>query len=84
MFVRMTCDLESYIVAVERVKEYAECPQEVHMFYFFVLSLKFVCFSSWYLNLNICRKYLILLDITCLVVKQEEFNIFAFEIRVYG
>ena len=44
MFVRMTCDLESYIVAVERVKEYAECPQEVHMFYFFVLSLKFCVF----------------------------------------
>ena len=55
MFVRMTCDLESYIVAVERVKEYAECPQEVHMFYFFVLSLKFCVFQFVvYLNLNIC------------------------------
>ena len=69
MFVRMTCDLESYIVAVERVKEYAECPQEVHLFYFFVLSLKFCVFQFVvYLNLNICRKYLIVLDITYICV----------------
>ena len=27
--VRMTCDLESYAVAVERVNEYSDCPQEV-------------------------------------------------------
>ena len=27
--VRMSCDLESNIVAVERVKEYSECPVEV-------------------------------------------------------
>ena len=27
--VRMTCDLEGYTVAVERVNEYADCPQEV-------------------------------------------------------
>ena len=24
----MTCDLESYIVAVERIEEYVKCPQE--------------------------------------------------------
>ena len=41
MFVRMTCELESYIVAVERVKEYADCPQEVHM----LLLLSLICFS---------------------------------------
>ncbi len=29
MFVRMTCDLETYVVAAERVKEYTDCPQEV-------------------------------------------------------
>lgn len=28
MFVRMTCDLETYIVAVERVKEYTHCQTE--------------------------------------------------------
>ena len=27
--VRLTCDLEGYTVAVERVTEYADCPQEV-------------------------------------------------------
>ena len=25
----MTSDLETYIVSVERIKEYADCPQEV-------------------------------------------------------
>ncbi len=29
----MTCDLENYSVAVERVQEYADCPQEVRDFF---------------------------------------------------
>ena len=28
MSVRMACDMENYVVAVERIQEYAECPQE--------------------------------------------------------
>ncbi len=28
-WVRSTCDLENYVVAAERIKEYSECPQEV-------------------------------------------------------
>ena len=47
MFVRMTCDLESYIVAVERVKEYAECPQEVYMFCCLCCVFSLVCFSYY-------------------------------------
>lgn len=29
MFVRMTSDLETYIVSAERIKEYIDCPKEV-------------------------------------------------------
>ncbi len=32
MFVRMTCDLETYIVAVERLDEYTDCPKEVGLY----------------------------------------------------
>jgi len=36
MTIRSTCELETYIVAVERIKEYAELPSEVSQedFYF--------------------------------------------------
>ena len=37
MMVRMTSDVETNIVAVERVKEYAETPNEVSC-----------CFTEWY------------------------------------
>lgn len=29
MFVRMTSDMETYIVSVERINEYVDCPKEV-------------------------------------------------------
>ena len=29
MVVRMTSDLETYVVSVERIKEYSDCPKEV-------------------------------------------------------
>ena len=29
MVVRMTSDMETYVVAVERINEYTDCPQEV-------------------------------------------------------
>ena len=32
MVVRMTSDLETYVVAVERIKEYADCPKEVNIY----------------------------------------------------
>ena len=32
MWVRTTCDLETYIVSVERIEEYKNCPQEVRIF----------------------------------------------------
>jgi len=31
MFVRMTSDLETYIVSIERISEYVECPKEVRL-----------------------------------------------------
>ena len=34
MTMRSTCELETYIVAVERIKEYAEAETEVHPPYF--------------------------------------------------
>ena len=52
MFVRMTCDLESYIVAVERVKEYADCPQEVYLFCYLCCQLSLICFSFGKLNFH--------------------------------
>ena len=33
MLVRYSCELETYIVAVERIKEYCEVPKEVSMSY---------------------------------------------------
>lgn len=31
MMVRFSCELETYIVAVERIKEYTEAPKEVRL-----------------------------------------------------
>ena len=31
MVVRMTSDMEMYVVAVERMEEYADCPKEVQL-----------------------------------------------------
>lgn len=42
MMVRMTSDLETNIVAVERVKEYAETPNEVRNYYLHIYSGKYL------------------------------------------
>ena len=42
--VRMTSELEANIVAVERTKEYAETPNEVHFILYLLYLISIVCF----------------------------------------
>jgi ABC-type multidrug transport system fused ATPase/permease subunit len=79
MFVRMTSDMETYIVSVERIKEYVDCPQEAASVVANGVAIgwpdagrvQFINYSTRYRpNLD-----LVLRDINCDISPQEKIGI---------